>query len=267
MAVSIANTLTSRLWKGEPKVVIRGKFALGLVAADSKLYFAPSLWFPTDMAVPLVSGTSISVQVLGRSVVAGMDPDSPVYSTDPGLRNGAIVSFDDILVGLYYPDQSVRDLCSQYVPPRDQVTTDYINPYKNNYEGSCYAPKVAFNTWIDYSTSGVSDQEERNAKNKISDLGTVVAPNLRIVLRGALASLDITGITALGFPSDSNNSFANPYGLKYKASHNLWYSQYYSSPPSFSPEGVGWRATAVHIYDNPGLRGHVTAGNVPVIWG
>lgn len=252
MAISIANTLTSRLWKGEPKVVIRGKFVLGLVTYGNRAYFAPnlSLGDPTRQhhifADPLVPGTSISVQLLGRSVPYNMSADGPVLSSLPDFGQGCIYSFDDYYGYTSYPE--IQELF-----PSD--------PYGNGAKDMFFAPKVYFQAGNHLSNRDfqLDNFGEGDARYVTSDLGQLVARNLRIVVRGALSSLDITGIAAIGFPPNGS-----PIG--YTAASTPWYSQYYYANSDFSPGGVGWRATDVHIYDNPGLRGHVTAGDVPVIW-
>lgn len=234
MAVSIASTLTPYLWRGEPTVVIRGKFVLGLARKNDSsalAYFAPNLYLEQLAAAPL--NKTFSLQVLGRSVQAGQSEDGPVYS------------------GIDYISQ--MEFASHKNGTQGDLPAD---PYYS--EGPFFMPKVYCKTALSnmqYNTDAIGESNAHTASQ--SNLGTLVCPDLRIVLRGELFSLDITKIAAVGFPGDTStlgyDIATKPWSLSYKYS-------------GFDGYGVGWRATDVHVYDNPALRGNVTAGDVPVIW-
>ena len=230
MAVSIASTLTPYLWRGEPAVVIRGKFVLGLVTDGSHAYFAPNLYLEQLASASL--NKTFSLQVLGRSVQVGQSEDGPVYS------------------GIEYIDSGEFD-SHKYGSPGDLPADPYYS------EGPFFMPKVYCKTALSNRQFNTDANGEANARTVTQNLGTLVCSDLRIVLRGELASLNITKIAAVGFPEDTStlgyDIATEPWSLTYKYS-------------GFDGLGVGWRATDVHIYDNPALRGNVTAGDVPVIW-
>ena len=237
MAVSVANTLTPHLWKDEPMVVVRGKFVLGLTGGGR---FAPFLYLPS-LADSAAVGQTFSLQVLGlfTTVNGPGNVDGPVY--------GGIEIMENF--------QAYRTDYSGSMPSRG---TAYSNA---GYFGEWIAPKVFCVPNLDSSSYGTGSSAESYMRSRCSYLGELVAPDLRIVLRGALARLDITGIAAAGFKDDDST-----LGYDVETNSNNWYSQYGYSGDGFSPVGVGWRPTDIHVYDNPQLHGHVTAGGVPVIW-
>lgn len=240
MGISIANTLTPRLWKGEPKVVIRGQFVLGLAGgyADSKVYFASHL--NLGELARAVTGTTFSLQVLGRCV--------------PSSYDGSAEVDDTVYSGISYIPDAVYYYYSANLSN---------NPYDVNDVGTFVTPKIYFKRYLEWRGYDKTDSAERNAKTSSAGtqaLGTLVAPDVRIVLRGALDMLNVTKLNAVAFSNADSN------GSSYVLYSSAWFSQYYYDQGAFAPGGVGWRTTDVHIYDSPQLRGHVTAGSVPVIW-
>ena len=240
MAISLANTLTSRLWRGEPKVVIRGKFSLGLVSVSGgRLAIAPFLYFGQNAGPGLASsvqGKTFSLQIEGRQ-------DTYVSAHDGHLETG-ISAFD-----------SWAYLISDQNSPCYGVDP-YYAVYQNNNDGTAVYPglvpsvqavAMAKSDHVEFST-------ESNARIYYSSLGTVVA-ELRIILRGQLQSLDLSKIQAVGFHYDSSLSRA-----ELSATHQT------TATIDGVSQSTGWHPVDVRIYDNPQLRGHVTAGDVPVMW-
>ena len=92
---------------------------------------------------------------------------------------------------------------------------------------------------------------EEAAHSARGDLGTVIAPEVRIVLYGKLDSLSVDRIVPAGVAGSI-------------IATDMWYSKYRHRWPN----GVsnGWYASEVHIFDNPQLRGHVSAGSAKLFW-
>lgn len=84
------------------------------------------------------------------------------------------------------------------------------------------------------------------------DLGTVIAPEVRIVLYGRLDSLSVTQIVPAGIRSNTI------------VDGDIWYYKYGHHWPDGSVNG--WYASEVHIFDNPQLLGHVNAGSAKLFW-
>lgn len=92
---------------------------------------------------------------------------------------------------------------------------------------------------------------EEAAHSVRGDLGTVIAPNVRIVLYGKLDSLSVHRIAQAGL--------SGPY-----VSTSIWSNKYKHRWPDGTVNG--WYASEVHIFDNPQLRGHVSAGSAKLFW-
>lgn len=95
------------------------------------------------------------------------------------------------------------------------------------------------------SGTGMAAAEE-SAHAVRGDLGTVIAPEVRIVLYGRLDSLSVGRVVAAGKASIFVGT-----GLWSKKYEHRW------------PNGAinGWYASEVHVFDNPQLRGHVSVGS------
>lgn len=93
---------------------------------------------------------------------------------------------------------------------------------------------------------------EEAAHSARGDLGTVIAPEVRIVLYGRLDSLSVARIATAGVAGSSI------------ADTGIWYNKYGHRWPN----GVtnGWYASEVHVFDNPQLQGHVSAGSAKLFW-
>lgn len=92
---------------------------------------------------------------------------------------------------------------------------------------------------------------EEDAHSVRGDLGTVIASDVRIVLYGKLDSLSVERIMAAGV---AGNTIAT----------GSWSYKYMHPWPDDTING--WYASEVHIFDNPQLRGHVSAGSAKLFW-
>lgn len=92
---------------------------------------------------------------------------------------------------------------------------------------------------------------EELAHSVRGDLGTVIAPEVRIVLYGRLDTLAVTNIASAGVAN--NSIYTGIWSSKYR---HPWPNGLYN----------GWYASEVHIFDNPQLRGHVAAGSAKLFW-
>lgn len=93
---------------------------------------------------------------------------------------------------------------------------------------------------------------EESAHSAWGDLGTVIAPEVRIVLYGRLDSLSVNRIKPVGVAGDMI------------ADGGIWCNKYKHRWPNGAFNG--WYASEVHIFDNPQLRGHVSAGSAKLFW-
>lgn len=112
-------------------------------------------------------------------------------------------------------------------------------------------PNLLFNEG--YSGSGRLASEEV-AHSVRGDLGTVIASNVRIVLYGKLDSLSVDQIVPAGIAGSESGPIAI----------GIWASKYVHSWPDGTING--WYTSEVHIFDNPQLRGHVSAGSAKLFW-
>lgn len=211
MGLSIANTMSPFMGRGAPMTVIKGGFALGLTR-----YYKASLYelyFASSIRLSglATSSTGFSYKVLGRD---GLDD----YSSPGSLTE--ITAPAKVYAG-HDQDGFVR------------ITSA---PDLRFYEGS--------------SADGLTAAEEV-AHSVRGDLGTVIAPDVRIVLYGKLDSLSVEWITAAGV---AGNMIAD----------SIWVGKYIHQWPDDTING--WYASEVHIFDNPQLRGHVSAGSAKLFW-
>lgn len=257
MAVSVASVITPQLWKGEPRVVIRGRFSLGLVSStsgsDNKLHIAPFLYLGGGPGAAWTAAGSglFSVQVEGRNGNAASF-DGSVYD---GLGNfSAWAWWRD------HESQEVQD----YQQAHGSGTFPGIvaNPYSIVYPA--YSVSAAglyggLQVITPLCSTNHSVQTEDDARYYHSaagySLGSVVAQDVKITIRGRAANLDLTKIRAAGFYVPGNGASAE------LATNTV------TSLTSDSSTPTGWHPLDVHIYDSPWLRGHVADGGVPVIWG
>lgn len=248
MAVSLANTLTSRLWKGEPKVVIRGRFSLGLVRdSASTLYLAPFLYLGSGqggLAASPAFGETFSVQVDGRQ---------PVY----------VSGQDDHLDTAEY----FLDWASLANPSDAGNAYHHVDPYYAIYQdddGYAESPSVcpSVQAVAAAKTSKTAFTSESDAVSAYpTSLKTVVADNVRVILRGRLSFLNLGNIRAAGFAIQESSAGATPKAVVHTVARTTLMLDGAS-------QTTGWHPLDVHIYDNPGLRDHVVnPGNVPVFWG
>lgn len=100
------------------------------------------------------------------------------------------------------------------------------------------------------AVNGIAYAEE-NAHSVRGDLGTVIAPEVRIVLYGRLDRLDLMSIDAAGVAGGAICT-------------GIWAGKYRHKWPTGRING--WYASEVHIFDNPQLRGHVTAVAAKLFW-
>lgn len=92
---------------------------------------------------------------------------------------------------------------------------------------------------------------EEDAHSMRGDLGTIIAPEVSIVLYGRLDSLSVNRITQAGMV-DGTIATAK------------WHNKYVHTWPNNIPNG--WYASEVHIFDNPQLRGHVSSWTAELFW-
>ena len=108
------------------------------------------------------------------------------------------------------------------------------------------APSTAY-----YEGSEGLRAAEEDAHSACPELGTVVAPDVRIVIYGKLDSLSVNRIVAAGVTGSaiSTNAWSDRYRYRW-------------------PNGLnnGWYASEVHVFDNPQLRGHVSTGSAKLFW-
>ena len=101
------------------------------------------------------------------------------------------------------------------------------------------------------SAEGMAAAEEA-ARSARGDLGKVIAPDVRIVLHGKLDSLSVDNIVSAGVAGS-------------KIATGSWFDKYVNEWPDGTAHN-GWYASEVHIFDNPQLRGHVSAGSAKLFW-
>lgn len=201
--------------RGAPMTVIKGGFALGL-ALDILSTDAPGygMYFTSYIRLSglATSSTGFSYKVLGRDGLG--DYNSSGQFTE-------ITAPAEVSAGSDY-DGFVRIT---------SVPGDYF------YKG--------------YSPDELRRVEE-TAHSYWGGLGTVIAPDIRIVLYGKLDSLSVKQIVRAGCV-DGEIATGPTWFYKYK---HEW------------PDGTinGWYASEVHIFDNPQLRGHVSAGSAKLFW-
>lgn len=204
MGLSIANTMSPFMGRGAPMTVIKGGFALGLTSKPNEWYTL--LFAPSIRLTGLAeSSTGFYYKVTGR-------PGGLVsYTSPPGLTS--------------IPN-----------PPSVYEDTDY-NGFVHLYHN---APRTQY--YGGSSVDGVRAAEEA-AHSACPALGTVVGPDVRIVIYGKLDRLNVGLIAAGGVFEHAivTGTSSNRYAY-------IW------------PNGRvnGWYASEVHIFDNPQLRGHVT---------
>jgi hypothetical protein len=103
------------------------------------------------------------------------------------------------------------------------------------------------------SEAWMEDAEEE-AHSVRGDLGTVIAPDVSIVLYGKLDSLSVDQIVPAGIAGSESGPIAT----------GIWVGKYLHQWPN--GDISGWYASEVHIFDNPQLRGHVSAGTAKLFW-
>lgn len=212
MGLSIANTMLPFMGRGEPMTVIKGGFALGLTSLEGNLY---SLYFASHIRLSglATSSTGFSYKVFGRDGLGD-------YSSTGGLTE--ITAPATVTNHVDY-DGFVR-------------ITSTPNKYDGYYGGS--------------SGDGMKAAEEA-AHSARGDLGTVIAPEVRIVLYGRLDSLSVGEIKSAGVAGIS-------------IATGIWSYKYRHRWPNGQING--WYASEVHVFDNPQLRGHVSAGSAKLFW-
>lgn len=198
--------------RGAPMTVIKGSFALGLTL-NAKA-FVYRLYFASSIRLSglATSSTGFSYKVLGRG---------------DGLKD-------------YNSPGSLTEITAPY--------NVYVG---QDYDGFVRIASASDQTFYEgFSDDGMKAAEEV-AHSVRGDLGTVIAPDVRIVLYGKLDSLSVEQIIAVGVAS---NTIAT----------GLWSDKYRHPWPNGTFNG--WYASEVHIFDNPQLRGHVSAGSAKLFW-
>lgn len=192
--------------------IIKGGFALGLTRWTGNPY---SLYFAPRIKLSglATSSTGFSYKVIGR--VGLLD-----YQSAGGLTEITAPVF----VNSVYDDDGFVMITSS-------------------------APGGKYNGGS--SWAGMIDAEEA-AHSACGDLGTVIAPEVRIVLEGRLDSLSVEKIAAAGISGSAITD------------GGIWYYKYGHRWPNDTING--WYASEVHIFDNPQLRGHVNAGSAKLFW-
>lgn len=211
MGLSIANTMSPFMGRGAPMTVIKGGFALGLTRKANDVYTL--LFAPSiGLAGLATSSAGFSYKVTGRG--AGL--------------------------GDYVSPQGLTDISA---PASVGAGADY-----NGFVRLCSAPSTEY--YGGSSSDGMLAAEE-SAHSARPELGTVVAPDVRIVIYGKLDSLSVDRIAAGGVSGSAivTGIWSSRYGYRW-------------------PNGVhnGWYASEVHVFDNPQLRGHVTTGSARLFW-
>lgn len=224
MGLSIANTMSPFMGRGAPMTVIKGAFALGLVryqsTYNSQLYYAPRI----ALGGLATSTSGFEYRVSGRGSLGD-------YSSPGGLTYvvnlGAIPSED-----------------------QDVDHNGFVRLSSRHSGGSNFT-----------YTEGDADrleQVESTAYYYCNELGSLVAPDVTIVIRGRLDTLDVSKIQAAGYR-------AGTYSREVVKGDYRWVNYVYTWP-----DGVhmnGWRTREVHIFDNPQLNGNLVVGqDVKVFW-
>lgn len=250
MAISIASTLTSRLWKGEPKVVIRGKFSLGLVSSSNRYSPASFLYLAGLAANPGSTGETFSVQVEGRQSYYASSYDSWVF--DEGMHY--LMPWNYFVSDVFYDP----DLDEQGKSP---VTRPYPVAYSSGGKATSPGLYPGLVTMATACNGHWNDSSEANIIARSGGfVGSIVSNDVKITIRGVVKNLDLTKISAAGFVYEYDSSHPSPA--------NILTTTRTTVTVDGVSQNAGWHPLEAHIYDNQWLRadGHLTAGDVPVFW-
>lgn len=263
MAVSIANILTSRLWKGEPKIVIRGKFLLGLTAqagSNEPLCLAPFLYLDNGFAQNSeILGDEFTVQVEGRQPRYASGHDSYV---SPGLHGfdswsswvaqnwGSPSSVTDVAENPYYYPVYVNTAAATESAPEGMALKPCV------YEG-LYPMARVYDGWYNFSSESEAVQHYGRGSGPsvfsvqyaYVGIDGLVSNEVKITLRGVVRQMDLTKLMTAGFRLNGAGAPADLRPVRHAGS--AW---------------PLWQFTDVRIYDSPWLRGNVTTGGVQVKW-
>jgi len=267
MAISLGTSLTPYMGRGRPKVVITGKFVPGLVDGPDEETIAGTTYtfvsyymmrlFLVGLATA-ASGHTFSLVVSNRTSSGGSawgsggdDPFDPNVAYPVSYPSG-LTSLTITWSGVKYTyDNSgfVRLVSGYTDMPASIVASGVTGGIPNTfYSGTNRAASIA-------AAVGANN-------GYVSKMGTVLLPDLTIVLDGKLAQLDLTAIKAGDFLHGSTDGVADqPSDL------SSYPSKMYNDPV----HGLcnGWIPGEVHIFDQPQLRGHVTVPSTrapKVVW-
>lgn len=227
VGLSIANTMSPFMGRGAPMTIIKGAFSLGLVREPhdyrrSYLFYAPRI----ALGGFATSTSGFKYQVTGRVGIGD-------YSSPGGIKS--VVTPASIFISSVEVDYNgFVCLASRY----------------SSGHAFIYAEGEAVDGLVDSL-----DRAEYGAYNLCNDLGSIVAPEVTIVIHGKLDTLDTSKIQAAGYTAG---------GRVLKGDYR-WVNYVYTWP-----DGVrmnGWRTIEVHIFDNPQLNGNLVVGqDVKVFW-
>lgn len=179
MARSVGMTLAPYMGRGQPYVVITGKFAIGLV---SGVYAANRLYL-VGLASRYDQSHAFSLDVSGRVFLGTYHADNLANTDDVDLGSAVYDGVGDDRPG------SVRI--------------------------AVHDPDIYWSSVADAESSKFQWKMSASSSPRV-DFGTNLTPDgLTIVLRGKLASLDLRKIVAVGTVPGSNGSIAShPVGTK-----------------------------------------------------
>lgn len=132
-----------------------------------------------------------------------------------------------------------------------EITAPSFVSTGSDYDGFVRITSAPYDEYYGGSSGAGVLAAEEAAHSAREDLGTVIAPEVRIVLYGKLDSLSVGRIEPAGVTGSV-------------LSTGIWYSKYRHRWPDGTING--WYASEVHIFDNPQLRGNVTAGSAKLFW-
>lgn len=149
--------------------------------------------------------------------------------------------------GFYYKVLG-RDGLGDYVSPTGltSITAPTIVSAGYDYNGFVRISSTPGTGYYNGSSGDGLKAAEEAAHSARGDLGTVIAPEVRIVLYGRLDSLSVGQVVTAGVAAST-------------IATGIWSNKYEHRWPSGAING--WYASEVHVFDNPQLRGHVSVGS------
>lgn len=266
MAISLATTLTPFMGRGQPRVVITGRFAFGQVKTlyDGSVRYIPGWWLSVAGLAEAAQGRVFSMRFSGRPSL----PKERSYTwggqtISDYLVNGlTVVEYANL--GSQYPSYAdmaglLRTANSYYMPTLSAYYETYGRGTGYIDMGLGSAPPAA---------PGMVDAHPElwsciPGAYRIELVGQLAMLNLRVLAATSLAKVSDNAVPTVGLFTENEVDSDSSYMARY--------ANYYVTDPSLLVDGtwMGWRTDSVHIIDQPWLRGHVLGANLAeqgVVW-